>query len=102
MAEQNKRQQLEVHLARRAKADPAFRENLLADPKRTIEAEIGMRFPEALRVTVHEEKVNHLHVVLPVEILTAGDLSGPEPQPKSTTRPFWKEWKNRISPGQVI
>jgi hypothetical protein len=75
LAEQTKRQQLEVYLAAKAKADPAFRERLLADPKRTIEVEIGMRFPEALRVTVYEEKVNQLHVVLPIELLTAHDLT---------------------------
>ena len=63
MAEQNKRQQLEVHLAAKAKADPDFRDRLLTNPKQTIESELGMRFPELLRVTVHEEKVNQLHVV---------------------------------------
>jgi hypothetical protein len=71
MAEQTKRQQLEVYLAAKAKSDPDFRERLLADPKHTIEVEIGMRFPEALRVTVYEEKVNQLHVVLPIDLLSA-------------------------------
>jgi hypothetical protein len=71
MAEQTKRQQLEVYLAAKAKSDPDFRERLLGDPKHTIEVEIGMRFPEALRVTVYEEKVNQLHVVLPIDLLTA-------------------------------
>jgi hypothetical protein len=75
LAEQTKRQQLEVYLAAKAKADPDFRERLLADPKHTIEVEIGMRFPEALRVTVYEEKVNQLHVVLPIDLLTAHNLT---------------------------
>jgi hypothetical protein len=74
MAEQNKRQQLEVHLAAKAKADPDFRDKLLTHPKETIESELGMRFPESLRVTVHEEKVNQLHVVLPIDLQTDDEL----------------------------
>ena len=69
MAEQSKRQQLE-HLAAKAKADPEFRDWLLTNPKQTIEGELGMRFPELLRVTVHEEKVNQLHGVLPIDLQT--------------------------------
>ena len=93
MAEQTKRQQLEVHLANKAKSDPDFRERLLADPKRTIEAEIGMRFPEALQVSIYEEKLNHLHVVLPVDLLTTDDLKlGPSPRDPGAA-PFWKASK---------
>ena len=43
-------------------------------PKETIESELGMRFPESLRVTVHEEKVNQLHVVLPIDLQTDDEL----------------------------
>lgn len=86
MAEQTKRQQLEVYLAAKAKADPDFRERLLADPKHTIEVEIGMRFPEGLRVAVYEEKINQLHVVLPIDLLTADDVTTPD----SGSAPFWK------------
>jgi len=68
MSEQTKRQQLEIHLMRRAFADPEFRDDLLKDPKAVIEKEIGLKFPEALTVTVHEEKLNQLHVVLPVDL----------------------------------
>lgn len=75
MPEQNKRQQLEIRLATKAKANPDFRERLLADAKRTIEAEMGMKFPDGLHISVHEERINHLHVVLPVELLTGDDLA---------------------------
>jgi hypothetical protein len=93
MAEQTKRQQLEVHLANKAKSDPDFRERLLTDPKRTIEAEIGMRFPEGLQVTVYEERLNHLHVVLPIELQTADDLALGQTPRDSGSGPFWKAAK---------
>ena len=68
MSEQTTRPQLEMHLMRRAQADPRFRDELLKDPKAVIEKELGLKFPEALRVQVHEERLNQLHVVLPVDL----------------------------------
>jgi hypothetical protein len=66
MAEQTKRQQLELHLAARALQDPDFREKLLEAPKQTIEKEIGLHFPLTLEIKIHEERLNQLHVVLPM------------------------------------
>jgi hypothetical protein len=74
MSEQTKRQQLEMYLMRRANADPEFRDRLLKAPKTVIEAEIGLKFPEALTVLVHEERLNQLHVVLPVDLVVSDDL----------------------------
>ena len=74
MAEQTKRQQLEMHLAGRALQDPDFRARLLEDPKRTIEEEIDLHFPATLSIKIHEEKLNELHVVLPVDLETLGEL----------------------------
>jgi hypothetical protein len=90
MAEQTKRQQLESHLTARAADDPDFRERLLQNPKREIEAEIGLRFPDGLSVAVHEEKLNQLHVVLRVDLLTGSDLPGTAEGPGPPHAPFWK------------
>jgi hypothetical protein len=90
MAEQTKRQQLESHLTARAAEDPDFRDRLLEDPKRVIEAEIGLRFPEGLSVAVHEEKLNQLHVVLRVDLLTGAELAGASEGPGPPRAPFWK------------
>jgi hypothetical protein len=68
MSEQTRRQQLESHLMRRAHADPRFRDELLKDPKTAIEKELGLKFPEVLTVQVHEERLNQLHVVLPIDL----------------------------------
>jgi hypothetical protein len=78
MPEQTKRQQLETHLAVRAMQDPDFRERLLREPKRVIEEEIGLKFPEGLQVSVHEEKLNQLYVILPVDLMTWEDLPAPK------------------------
>ena len=86
--EQTKRQQLESHLASRAIQDPEFRARLLANPKETIEEEIGQRFPEMLSILVHEEKLSELHVVLPVDLVT---FSTPPAEPM----PFWKKFFRR-------
>ena len=90
MSVQTKRQQLETHLAARALQDPDFRERLLKDPKAAIEQEIGLRFPDGVHISVHEETLNQLHVVLPIDLFTAenpfpiaaGDAAAGD-------RPFW-------------
>lgn len=93
MAEQTKRQQLEIHLARRALQDPDFRARLLEDPKRTIEEEIELHFPATLSIRIHEEKLNELHVVLPVDLETLGELP-PRLRPGDSSQvqmlSFWK------------
>ena len=91
MAEQTKRQQLEAHLALRAIQDAEFRDRLLKDPKAVIEEEIGLRFPEGVQVLVHEERLNQLHVVLPIDLLTAQDpLSGVATNATAGHgQPFW-------------
>src|SRR6516225_11777440 len=84
MPEQTKRQQLETHLAARAMQDPDFRDRLLREPKRVIEQEIGLKFPEGLQVSVHEEKLNQLYVILPVDLMTWEDLPPAETPDKIT------------------
>jgi hypothetical protein len=91
MADQSKRQQLETHLGARALQDPAFRERLLRDPKAAIEQEIGLRFPDGVHIAVHEEKLNQLHVVLPIDLFTAEnplELAAGDTD-VTVDRPFW-------------
>jgi hypothetical protein len=98
MAEQTKRQQLEAHLAALAVQDPDFRERLLREPKRVIEEEIGLRFPEGLQVSVHEEKLNQLYVILPVDLVTWEDLLPRDINADNNAAdktPFWKRIRSR-------
>jgi hypothetical protein len=91
MAEQTKRQELESYLAARALQDPGFREKLLQAPKQTIENEICLHFPRTLEIKVHEEKLNELHVVLPINIETYAKLPPAESDSREMAPlPFWK------------
>jgi hypothetical protein len=98
MAEQTKRQQLELHLAARALQDPAFREKLLVAPKETIEEEIGLHFPLTLEIKIHEEKLNVLHVVLPIDIETSSASETESITNALPPLPFWKRICRRNQP----
>jgi hypothetical protein len=90
MAQQTKRQQLETHLAGRALKDPEFRARLLEDPNRTIEEEINLHFPATLSIRIHEEKLNEMHVVLPIDLETQGEFSQGALDPPPPPLSFWR------------
>lgn len=46
-------------------ADAAFRQQLLADPKTAITAELGITMPESMNVVVHESDMQTVHLALP-------------------------------------
>ena len=45
--------------------DAEFRQQLLADPKTTISAELGITIPESMTIQVHESDMQTVHVALP-------------------------------------
>ena len=49
----------------RAVSDPAFRQQLLANPKRTLEQTLGVTLPPSLEVVVQEETASRVCLVLP-------------------------------------
>ena len=79
--------QMREEVVRRAAEDPAFREALKADPKEAIGEVVGARLPDGLRVHVHEDGADTVHLVLPppswlddaaLERVVAGFSSAPE------------------------
>ena len=59
----------------KAGADEHFRAALLKDPVPVVEAEIGVRLPGGLKLRVHEETNDELHLVLPAPVeLTPAQL----------------------------
>ena len=63
----------------RATRDPQFRQNLLQDPKRTVEQELGVSIPENIEIRVVEETPSTLYLVLPAQSIRAGqELSDQE------------------------
>ncbi|MNR86870.1 hypothetical protein D3C86_525790 [compost metagenome] len=63
----------------KAAQDEAFREALLNDPKATLEAHMGIRFPETFKVNVVTNTPSELTLVLPPKEsgeLSEGELDG--------------------------
>lgn len=58
-------------LARRAVRDPAFRAALLADPKGTVERELGQPLPDSLAIEIVQESAGKMYVVLPLAVAEA-------------------------------
>ena len=56
--------EVRAHIAMKA-ADDDFRARLIAEPRATLEAETGLRFPDGYQLHVHEESATDAHLVLP-------------------------------------
>ena len=52
-------------LIEKAAEDETFRARLLADPKETVQNELGIKAPDGFTLMVHEEAANVGHLVLP-------------------------------------
>ena len=52
-------------LIEKAVEDETFRTRLLAEPKETVQDELGLQAPEGFTLMVHEETANTSHLVLP-------------------------------------
>jgi hypothetical protein len=82
----------------RAATDPAFRQQLLANPKPTLERALGITLPPSMEVVIMEEKASKLCLVLPAQALAGQELSDeqiagvaggyiPEPLPMPAAMP---------------
>ena len=58
-------EEMQRQLIARAGEDAGFRAQLLADPKATVKQEFGVDVPDFISISVHENKSNDLHLVLP-------------------------------------
>jgi hypothetical protein len=67
MAEQEPRtrREIEAGLIERAAKDEAFRRALVADPKGTLERELGVRMPDGVSLAIIEETPTRRYLVLP-------------------------------------
>jgi hypothetical protein len=46
--------------------DEAFKQELLAHPRQTIERELGVVLPEGVEVFIHEQTPTQIHLILPM------------------------------------
>ncbi len=65
-------EEIRAHLISKASDDSAFRASLLADPKATVSAELNMKIPEQVSVSVLEDSPTAVHLVLPPSALLRG------------------------------
>jgi hypothetical protein len=74
------RQQLEQHLIEKAMKDESFRKQLIENPGATIEAEMGWKVPEMLKIKVLEEDLQTVYLVLPIfpNKITEAELTNAE------------------------
>lgn len=62
------RQLLQQEIIGKAASDASFRQRLLESPREALEAALGVAVPNGMSVTVLEERVDELCVVLPVNL----------------------------------
>ncbi|MBI4276868.1 MAG: NHLP leader peptide family natural product precursor [Armatimonadetes bacterium] len=80
MEERKKVEELGIdeYARERAMKDPAFRKELLADPKAALQRLLGEELPAELNVRVVEEDANTVYLVLPPASEGPGELSEAE------------------------
>jgi hypothetical protein len=97
--EEDVRRSAEAHLVGKARNDPAFRQELIRNPRGVIARELGVQLPSDFDVKVFEETPKSLYLVLPpavddselsdelLEAVAGGCGKAPtqEPNPDPTT-----------------
>lgn len=73
------RQEIETRIVEQASQNPTFRQQLLANPKATLAAFLGIALPPGMNITVLEEQPGQHYLVLPsahppVDALPLDDL----------------------------
>ena len=59
------RAEVETMVSERLAGDPAFRSQLLADPRAALSELLGVAIPDSVVIEVHEESLAHFHLVIP-------------------------------------
>ena len=57
---------MRAHLYEKAGEDPAFRAQLVADPKSVVQQEFGITVPDNIDIKVHESDMSTVHLALPL------------------------------------
>ncbi len=61
------RQDYEAEIIKKAWEDEEFRRELLADPKVAMAKMFDVKFPENIKLEVHEESPTVMHLILPAK-----------------------------------
>lgn len=66
--------EMQSQLIARASEDAAFRAQLIADPKATVQQEFGVEMPDYINIQVHQSELNDVHLVLPPDLEAGMEL----------------------------
>lgn len=69
------RAELDTMLHDRLATDPDFRTTLLNDPHAAISGLLGISLPDTVIITVHEESLTDIHLVLPAPTQHGSELA---------------------------
>jgi len=69
------RVQLESVLVQKCWKDPEFRKQVVSDPKGMLEKHLGRKLPEQVKIFIHEEDANTLHLSIPPAPANLSELS---------------------------
>lgn len=62
------RDQLDALVRTRIADDPSFRDLLLSDPRAALSDLAGTEIPDFVTITVHEESLTDVHLVIPAAV----------------------------------
>lgn len=62
------RAELDALISERLASDPGFRAQLLADPRTAVGTLVGTELPDFITVSVHEESLTDVHLVIPAAV----------------------------------
>jgi hypothetical protein len=69
------RHQMETLIIERAWKDPEFKHEFVSHPKETIEKYSGEKFPDDVKIVVHEEDAHTLYMTIPAPPQNLSELS---------------------------
>ncbi|MFH1725907.1 MAG: NHLP leader peptide family RiPP precursor [Elusimicrobiota bacterium] len=69
-----KKLDIERTVVEKATSDETFRKELMKDPKAAMARLFNAKLPPKLKVVVHEDEADTMHLVIPSESLAQGEL----------------------------
>jgi hypothetical protein len=70
-----KRRELETALIEKCWKDPEFKKQVVSDPKGMLERHTGQKLPPQVKIFIHEEDANTLHLSIPPAPASVVELS---------------------------
>ena len=74
-AQASARRNLETSLIEKCWKDPEFKRQVVSDPKGMLERHTGTKLPSQVKIFIHEEDANTLHLAIPPAPANLADLS---------------------------